>query len=89
MRRPRKVRAVTARPIAVQHFGDGTVAIVGEPVLGRVSLCLLTGGNPSGSLTVSGTPAAMGDLFAKGGRVVLAVAKTRRRADPLHGGRHP
>jgi hypothetical protein len=74
----RKRRAVQAGPYAVQHFETGTVAIVGSPERGRVSLCVLTGGNPSGALTVSGTASAMGQLAEKLGRIVLAVARRRR-----------
>jgi hypothetical protein len=77
VRRQRKARVVGPTPHAVVHFESGIVAIVGEPRARRVSLGILTKGNPAGSLMVSGSPDEMGQLAAKLGRIVLAVAKRR------------
>jgi hypothetical protein len=73
----RRRRTVPKSPCSVVHFESGIVAIVGEPRARRVSLGILTKGNPGGSLMVSGSPDEMGQLAAKLGRIVLAVVKRR------------
>ncbi len=71
---------MTRRPMgphAVQHFANGLLAIVGETRPRRVSLCILGNGNPGGTLRVSGSAQAMGQLAHKLAMVALAVRRER------------